>query len=108
MQCRLAREGKRFVYSGDTEDNDTLAVFAKDADLFLMEGAFLSKDKPEDAVHVSAKEAGRIGRDAGAKRLLITHVFPEYDEQDIFAGCAGVFSGCGDDRGTTYLRGLDG
>ena len=75
--------GKKFVYSGDTADNDKLAVFAKDADLFLMEAAFMSKDKPEGAAHVSAKDAGRIGRDANARRMLITHIFPEYDEADI-------------------------
>lgn len=76
-------EGKKFVYSGDTQDNDELAKFAKNADLFLMEAALLSKDKGEDAVHVSAKDAGRIGKDANAKRMLITHLFPEYDKNMI-------------------------
>ncbi len=76
-------DGKKFVYSGDTQDNDKLAVFAKDADLFLMDAALLSKDKSEDAAHVSAKDAGRIGKDSNAKRMLITHLFPEYDKDMI-------------------------
>ena len=78
-------EGKTFVYSGDTADNGTLAPFAKDADLFLMEAAFLSAHKPEGAAHVSAVEAGRIAMEAGAKRLLLTHIFPEYDEYELLS-----------------------
>ena len=76
-------DGKKFVYSGDTQDNSDLAGFAKDADLFLMEAAFLSKDKTKSAPHVSAKESARIAKESGAKRLLLTHIFPEYDEKDV-------------------------
>lgn len=76
-------DGKKFVYSGDTKDNNHIADFAKDADLFLMESAFLSKDKTDAAPHVSAKDAGRIGHEANAKRMLITHIFPEYDENEV-------------------------
>lgn len=79
----FAADGKKFVYSGDTQDNESLAGFARDADLFLMEAALLSMHKTQGAVHVSAKDAGRIGKDARARRLLITHIFPEYDENDI-------------------------
>jgi ribonuclease BN (tRNA processing enzyme) len=75
--------GKKLVYSGDTKDNDDLAVFAKDADLFLMDAAFLSKDKGPASQHVSAKEAGRIGMGANAKSMLITHMFPEYDPDEV-------------------------
>jgi ribonuclease BN (tRNA processing enzyme) len=76
-------EGKKFVYSGDTADNDALARFAKNADLFLIEAAFRAQDKPEVSPHVSAAEAARIGREAGAKQLLLTHIFPEYDEEEL-------------------------
>lgn len=76
-------QGRKFVYSGDAQDNETLAGFARDADLLLMEAALLSKDKTPGALHVSAKDAGRIGRDAQAKRMLITHIFPEYDPEEL-------------------------
>lgn len=75
--------GRKFVYSGDTRDNEELAVFAKYADLLLMDAAFLSKDKGPAAQHVSAKDAGRIARDANVKRLLLTHIFPEYDPSEL-------------------------
>lgn len=76
---------KKFVYSGDTADNDALAPFAKDADLLLIEAAFRAQDKPDAAPHVSAGEAARIGRESGAKRLLLTHIFPEYDEDELLS-----------------------
>ena len=77
--------GKKFVYSGDTQDTDKMAPFAKDADLFLMEAALLDAHKKESAVHVSAVDAGRIGREANAKAMLITHLFPEYDPAEVLA-----------------------
>ncbi|MDD5016839.1 MAG: MBL fold metallo-hydrolase [Eubacteriales bacterium] len=78
-------DGRKLVYSGDTQYNGNLAGFARDADLFLMDAAFMAKDKTEASPHVSAKEAGRIAAEACAKRLLLTHIFPEYDEKDIRA-----------------------
>ena len=89
----LRAKGKTFVYSGDTADNAKLAPFAKDADLLLMEAAFLSRHKPENAAHVSAAEAGRIAMEAGVKRLLLTHVFPEYDENDLIKEACQYYSG---------------
>ena len=76
-------DGRKFVYSGDTKDNEGLVSFAQDADLLLMEAAFLSRDKGPSAPHVSAQDAGRIGRNSQAKRLLITHIFPEYDPDEL-------------------------
>jgi ribonuclease BN (tRNA processing enzyme) len=85
--------GRKFVYSGDTGYNERIAEFAKDADLLLMEAAFLAKNKPDNAVHVSAAEAAGIGRDANAKRLLLTHIFPEYNEKDVLDDAVRVFPG---------------
>lgn len=76
-------DGRKFVYSGDTSKNDVLTDFAGGADLFLVEAAFLSANKPENPVHLTAAEAAKTGREAGVKRLLLTHVFPEYDESEL-------------------------
>ena len=75
--------GKIFVYSGDTKENERLAPFAKNADLFLMEAALLQKDVNSASAHLSAIEAGKIGRQSGAKKMLITHLFPKYDPKDV-------------------------
>lgn len=75
--------GKKLIYSGDTKENDRLAPFASGADIMVMEAAFLSAHKTPGAPHVDAVEAGQIAADAGVKRLLVTHIFPEYNENDI-------------------------
>lgn len=80
---KFCADGKTFVYSGDTKENDKLALFASGVDLLLMEAAYLSRDKTPGAPHVNAIEAGRIAFDAQVKRMLITHIFPEYNEYDI-------------------------
>lgn len=80
---RFCADGKTFVYSGDTKENDRIVPFSHGADLLLMEAAFLSRDKKPGAPHVDAVEAGRIGFDARVKRMLVTHIFPGYNENDI-------------------------
>lgn len=80
---KFIADGKTFVYSGDTKENDRLVPFAKDADLFLMEAALLEKDVHSASAHLSAVEAGKIGKQSGAKRMLITHLFPKYDPEDV-------------------------
>ena len=76
-------DGKKFVYSGDTKDNTHLVAFAEGADLMVMEAALLSREKSPTAPHVNAKESGRIAQAAGVKRLLATHLFPEYNVEDV-------------------------
>lgn len=88
-------DGKKFVYSGDAAYNEKLIEFAKNADLLLIEAAFLSKYKPENPVHVTAAEAAMIGKASDAKRLLLTHIFPEYDENDLLNEALPHFPGAG-------------
>lgn len=75
--------GKKFVYSGDTSYNKSLIDFAAGANMLLIEAAFLSENMPENAPHVSAAEAAKIGKEANAQKVLLTHIFPEYDENDL-------------------------
>jgi ribonuclease BN (tRNA processing enzyme) len=83
---RFTACGKTFVYSGDTNMNGNIIPFANNADLLLMEAGLLSKDKKDNtAPHVSVKEAGEIGRKAGVSRLLATHMYPLYSEEEVLA-----------------------
>jgi len=77
--------GRKLVYSGDTRDNARIVDFASGADLMVMEAALLEKDKSPAAVHVSAKDAGRIAKEARVRRLLVTHLFPEYSPEDVLS-----------------------
>ncbi|GAW91275.1 MBL fold metallo-hydrolase [Calderihabitans maritimus] len=69
------------VYSADTAWDPDIIKLAEGADLFLCEASVLEKDKEyvSKAGHLTAHQAGTIAREAGVKRLVITHFFPEYD-----------------------------
>jgi ribonuclease BN (tRNA processing enzyme) len=84
-------EGKRFVYSGDTAWNDDLVSFAKGADLLLLDAGFLEKDWSEDAPHMNAAQCGVAAAMAGAKKLLLTHFWPDYDLKDLVDETAAKF-----------------
>lgn len=72
--------GKHFVYSGDTGVCPKLVQFAKEADLLLCDAGLLTIDKTvQNAPHLTAYEVGQVAKDAGVKRLLLTHFWPEDD-----------------------------
>lgn len=70
----------KFIFSADTAWDDGLPQFIQGADLFLCEASLLAEDASyTQAGHMTAGEAGRMAKVGGAKRLLLTHFWPEYD-----------------------------
>jgi ribonuclease BN (tRNA processing enzyme) len=68
---------KLLVYSSDTEYFPELADFARGVPMFLCEANFLNDDLQKGARnHLSAFQAACLARDAGAKKLLLTHLPP--------------------------------
>jgi ribonuclease BN (tRNA processing enzyme) len=69
--------GKRLVFSGDAAPCQSLIDVARGADLFVCEAALSRReeDDPDDnhRGHMLATEAAEIAREAGVKRLLLTH-----------------------------------
>ncbi|MEG6523248.1 MBL fold metallo-hydrolase [Desulfotomaculum sp. 1211_IL3151] len=76
----LAVKGtRRLVFSGDTAYNEDLIKLTTGADLLLCEASGLDKDADylKDN-HLTARQAGQTAAAANAKRLMITHFYPEY------------------------------
>ncbi len=74
------KKGKKIVYSGDTVPLRSIAKLAKDADLLIHEATF-ADDKCKEAKeyrHSTARQAAEIAKEAGAKRLVLTHISPRY------------------------------
>jgi ribonuclease BN (tRNA processing enzyme) len=71
---RVSDNGTTLAYSGDSGPSEALSVLARDADLFVCEATLLAPN-PEGGTrgHLSAVEADAAFREAGAKRLLLTH-----------------------------------
>jgi ribonuclease BN (tRNA processing enzyme) len=69
--------GSVLVFSGDVAPCDALVDAARDADVLLCESALMdpSEDSPDRAQrgHTSAAEAGEMARQAGVRRLILTH-----------------------------------
>ena len=72
-----ALDGPTLVFTSDVAPCQELVAAAQAADLLLCESALLdpSQDEPEPQQrgHMSAAEAGAAAREAGARRLLLTH-----------------------------------
>jgi len=88
---RFQAEGKVFVYSGDTDYCQGIVDLARDADLLRLECSF--PDALKVTNHLAPTLAGEIARQAGVRKLLLTHIYPPFDEREIL-DCAGrQFSG---------------
>ncbi|MFH1625101.1 MAG: MBL fold metallo-hydrolase [Pseudomonadota bacterium] len=78
---RLEFEGKSIVYSGDTDYCDNLVELARNSDLLVIECSFPYEFKVDG--HLTPSLAGRVAKEAGAKRLVLTHIYPICDQYDI-------------------------
>jgi ribonuclease BN (tRNA processing enzyme) len=68
------------TYSADTGPNVDLARFAQGSDLLLCEANY--QDARMGApLHLSARQAAGIARQAGARALALTHIWPTLDPQ---------------------------
>jgi ribonuclease BN (tRNA processing enzyme) len=75
----IAPEG-RLVYTGDTGPSSELARWAADCDLLLAECS-LPESMAMD-IHLTPERAGDLAREAGAKRLVLTHFYPPVETSD--------------------------
>ncbi|HXR13895.1 MAG TPA: MBL fold metallo-hydrolase [Solirubrobacteraceae bacterium] len=83
--------GGRLVFSADCGPNEALVELARDAELLLIE-ATLAQPDLEDRAHLTAAEAGEIGRRAGVKRLVLTHFSDVLDPAVVRAAGERAFS----------------
>lgn len=70
--------GRVFVYTGDTNETDSLPDFCADADLLLADAGLSEADWHDRAPHLSALRCGHLAKEACARKLLLTHLNPKY------------------------------
>ena len=83
--------GITVAYSGDTDLCDGLVKLARDADLFICECSVPEGMKVTG--HLTPSEAGEAAARAGAKRLVLTHFYPECEGVDIETQCRKTWQG---------------
>jgi ribonuclease BN (tRNA processing enzyme) len=74
-------DGTAIVYTSDTGFTEALAGFARATDLFLMECSFF-RSKPVKT-HLELEDAMRLARLSRARRVMLAHLYPEWDGVDI-------------------------
>lgn len=83
-------DGGRLVYTSDTAPFGGVREAARDADLLLAE-ATLPERYSDAAPHLTATQAGELGRDVGAAALVLTHVWPTNNRADMALLASDVF-----------------
>ncbi len=76
------RKGRKIVYATDTNPMKEMVEFARGADLLMHDGMFSGDDDVMaiERGHSSVKDAARIAKEAGVKRLLLIHISPRYGD----------------------------
>jgi len=83
--------GATLVYTSDTSYAEEVGDFAKDADLLLLECSYF-RNKPVDK-HLALNEAMNIARLANPKRLVLTHLYSDWDGVNLVAEAAQLWPG---------------
>lgn len=75
------RPGRKAVISGDTRPCANLIAAAKEADVLIHESTFSDEEQERalETKHSTAREAGRVAREAMVKRLVLTHLSSRHD-----------------------------
>ena len=74
-------DGASLVYTSDTGFSEPVAEFARGVDLLILECSFY-RNKPVPT-HLELADAMRVAQLAQPRKLLLTHLYPEWDDVDL-------------------------
>ncbi len=84
--------GGSMVYSSDTGPSQPLVELARGCNLALCEATLEEADyNPDKPIHLTPRLAAELAKQAGVHRLLLTHLWPFYDRQQMLAEATRVF-----------------
>jgi len=83
--------GARFTFSADCRPCDELVEFARETDLLLVEATLPRPERSGVRGHMTPAEAGERARRAGARRVVLTHISDELDQEWALEQASGAF-----------------
>jgi ribonuclease Z len=80
------RSGRKVVYSGDTQPCEAIVRFAKGADLLIYEATHEDKlaEESNKCGHSTPSQGALIAKEAGVKKLILTHIGGRYNDLNGF------------------------
>jgi len=93
LAVRADAGGRSLVYTADTGSAWALTELGSGIDLALCEATLDAGRPATGAKHLTARQAGRLAKEAGAARLLLTHLPPGLDPEESRAEAAAAFPG---------------
>ena len=79
---KIESSGKTLVYSGDTDFSESLINLSHKADLLIIECA-LANESLKMKGHLTPNEVIKTIHEAKPKKVLVTHLYPECDEEKV-------------------------
>ncbi len=90
---KLSDGQSTFVYSGDTAACGTLESLADHCDLLLAEASFMEADDNPPCLHMTGREAAQLAERSRAGQLVLTHIPPWHDRNQVLAEAKPHFAG---------------
>ncbi len=91
---RFEYEGRSIVYTADTAFFNDLVPFCTNTNLLIADATLQSRDRELESMgHMTAASAAGLARDAGAQKLILSHIWPEYKKETSLHEAQYVFHG---------------
>lgn len=92
-QITVTRRGQSMAFVMDTRMCDAAIELARNVDLLVCESTYLHEHAAlaEQYMHMTARQAGELAAEAGAKRLVLTHFSARYPDVAAMAEEAGRY-----------------
>jgi ribonuclease Z len=87
------QKGTKLVFVGDTGRTDDILENCLNADALVIESTYLNSEAEmaRQFSHLTAQRAAELAREAGVKKLILTHLSRRYRERDMLAEAQAIF-----------------